>query len=150
MELLRSADDPDPALVFDYDPAYVLVDMHERTEVAKIPLAELPTGVFTHFRLVLTHLDVDVMATLHQVPTIDTLTSKLNLVYALSDVEIDGATLDQGDAVFALSVGGQTFTSAQHWPPAYPSPLIERPPSNKLCAKCHGEWRAETLLSFSK
>ena len=38
LELLRSLDDEDPYVVFDYAPDFVIVDLYESTEVAKIAI----------------------------------------------------------------------------------------------------------------
>ena len=69
-ELLRTPDDPNPAVIFDYAPDFVLVDMLSDNVVAEVPIAQLPAGSFPYFRIVLTHSEVVVATALHQIPKI--------------------------------------------------------------------------------
>ena len=122
LELLRSDDDPAPALIFDHSPTQVPVDMHAENLVAQVPMAGLPDDTFTHFRIVLTTLEAEVMATIHEVPVIGTLTTPVHILYALSDVTVDGVVLKQGDARVSVTAAGQTVTTPAHWPVQYPEP----------------------------
>ncbi len=123
LELLRSADDTDPELIFDYDPDYILVDMHGRNEVAYVPLSTLPEGSFLFFRFVLTLLEGDVEAQLHDVPVIGTTTTTLTILQALSDnVTIEDETRNQGDVVISGEAEGIPFSVPAHWDLVYPEP----------------------------
>lgn len=122
LELLRAKDDADPVVIFDYAPADVQVDMHTQNVVAEVPMADLPNDSFTYFRIVLTRLEATVNATLHEVPVVGTLTTPVDLVYALSDTEHDGKAMAQGDARVTINVAGNAYTVPTHWPVTYPEP----------------------------
>lgn len=123
LELLRTADDPAPHVVFDYDPGFVEVDMHGDNVVAKVPIPTLPTDTFSHFRITLSHLEIEVDATIHGVPVIETLSTRLQVFYALSDLQDQaGKTFDQGEAVATATLGGQTYETPYDWAVEYPNP----------------------------
>lgn len=122
LELLRGADDPSPVLIFDHAPADVSVDMHTSNTVAAVPMATLPEGSFTHFRIRLTELQATVSATFHDVPVVDELTTDVHILYALSDRPDADPPLSQGDARISVSVAGNEITVPQHFDVVYPEP----------------------------
>lgn len=109
-----------PATVFDHAPGQVMVDMLGRTVVARVPIADLPDGTYTQFRIVLTVLEATVNATVHDIPSVGTLATPLAITYALSNVNNDDYEMRQGDAIIASSVLGVSFE--RHFPVSYPEP----------------------------
>jgi len=136
LELLRSADDPSPEVIFDYAPDYVVVDMLDRQIVANVPMRTLPTGPFPYFRIVLTHMEAVVDARLHQVPVVGDWPAELHLLYALSDVDNAVYTMNQGDAVVSTEILGNPVSVPTHWdlPAPNPSPAA-------TAAAVDGEWQ---------
>ena len=122
VEMLREEGDPEPVVVFDYSPNYVMVDMAGRTEVGKIPISRIPEGTYSHFRIVLSLVDCEVEAFLHEVPVLDTHRTDIHIVYALSDIDTEELQMSQGDAVANATVYGQPVSIPSHWDVVYPNP----------------------------
>lgn len=123
LEMLRSADDPAPETIFDYGAEHVMVDMHASNLVAEVPASDLPDDVFTHFRITVPLLKATVAGTLHEVPTLGTWSTDLDITYALADLDTEElGAMDQGDARVSLEVFGNPMTFPFHWPVAYPLP----------------------------
>ena len=125
LELMRSDNDPNPEVIFDYYPSYVKVNMHAPEGAEPIyvgPIDQLPYGYFTHFRITLTVMDCEVEATLHNVPVLGTLITPLQITYALSDVDNDELTMRQGDVMVSGNIYGRDVTIPSHWPMLYPEP----------------------------
>jgi|GEM_PF-3024368 len=136
LELLRSDDDPNPEVIFDYAPGFVTVDMLTDNVVAEVPIASLPSGSFPYFRIVLTHAHVVVDAALHEVPTINDHATELDLVYALSDVDAEGITMSQGDVTVTADIYGTEYQVPTRWPVQSPSPA-----PTAWAEAVDGEWR---------
>lgn len=135
-ELLRSLDDPNPAVIFDYAPDFVLVDMLQDNVVAEVPIAGLPSGTFPYFRIVLTHAEVVVAAALHHVPVVNDYSTDLDIVYALSDVKSGDLDMVQGDATVTADIFGTQYQVPTHWQVPAPSPG-----PNAWAEAVDGEWR---------
>lgn len=128
LELLRSAADPAPVTIFDYAPGYVAVDMHASNTVARVPIASLPDGTFTHFRIALTHVDMEVGVAFHNVPVVSDATTRMRILYGLAPVDIDVASspasgsahLVQGDMRLSGNLFGTPFVVTQHVESAAP------------------------------
>ena len=144
LELLRSADDPNPEVIFDYAPSFVLVDLLSTNVVAQVPIADLPTGTFPYFRIVLTHEEVVVASSLHQVPVIGDYATPLDIVYALSNVDSDGLAMQQGDVTVTANIFGTNYAVPTHWavPTTSPAP-------GAGAAAVDGEWRVTFPVSPS-
>ncbi|TNF35207.1 MAG: hypothetical protein EP329_06445 [Deltaproteobacteria bacterium] len=142
LELLRSEDDPSPEVIFDYAPGFVTVDLLDENVVARVPIANLPEGSFPYFRIVLTHAEVVVAATLHEVPVISDYATDLDIVYALSDVDADGLTMSQGDVTIRANIFGTDYEVPTHWPTVAPSPG-----PNAWAEAVDGEWRVTFAAS---
>jgi hypothetical protein len=122
LELLRGPDDPDPAVVFDLGKGYALIDMHERNEVAKVSIPDLPSGTFTHFRVSMTHAEVAVAARLHDVPVVGQVDTTLGILYGFAEVHVEpGLKLSHGAALVTASLFGQDVTVPTTWT-GYPLP----------------------------
>lgn len=119
-ELLKAADDASPALVFDYGPDYVQVDMLSSTMVGYADLKTIPTGLYTHGRVKLDMTSFEVDTVLH--PTVIPVpsTGKLSVLGALSDVTIEGSAHAKGWAQYTFSFLSTPF-SQQATLPAFPS-----------------------------
>ncbi len=141
-ELLESKDDPTPDVVFDYAPDFVRVDMLDRNVVAAVPIADLPNGTYPYFRIVLTHLETTVDATLHGVPVVDDLATELGVVYGLSDVDSGDLDLSQGEGVVSANVLGNPVSFPIQWPLIAPSPA-----PNAWAEAVDGEWRVTFAVS---
>lgn len=140
LELLRSVDDPHPEVVFDYAPGFVLVDLLANNEVAHVPIACLPTGTFTYFRIVLTHEEIVVASTLHQVPVLVDYATPLDITYALSDVHLNGHDLKQGDVIVKANIFGTEYAVPSRWDVPAPSPAPDA-----WATALNGEW----LVTFA-
>ena len=136
LELLRALDDPAPAVIFDYAPDYVVVDMLDRNIVATVPMATLPSGAYPYFRIVLTHMEARVDASLHGVPVVGDLAAPLDLLYALSDLHNAVYDMDQGDAVVSANFFGTPYSVPTHW--GVPAP---NPSPGATAEAVDGEWR---------
>ncbi|PKN56019.1 MAG: hypothetical protein CVU56_18270 [Deltaproteobacteria bacterium HGW-Deltaproteobacteria-14] len=135
-ELLRTPDDPNPAVIFDYAPDFVLVDMLSDNVVAEVPIAQLPAGSFPYFRIVLTHSEVVVAAALHQVPVVVDYSTDLDIIYALSDVKSGDLDMAQGDALVTADIFGTRYQVPTQWQVSAPSPA-----PNAWAEAVDGEWR---------
>ncbi len=136
LELMQGPDDPNPALIFDYGDGDVLVDMRARNDVASVNMVDLPSAAFTHARIALTWVEVEVDATVHDLPVVDTWTAPLQLHQVLSDQGDDR----QGDVTVSGQVGGFPLEVSQHWP------LIYSDPGPGMTVESLG---GETLLTFT-
>ena len=103
-ELLRSANDSNPALVFDHGTDYAMADMlsADASMVGQIPAADLPLGIYTHARVVLIAASVTVDdAAFHFMGT--PTPGPLNIFAALSDCVIDQQSYSQNDAEYTFN-----------------------------------------------
>ncbi|MBT3219778.1 MAG: hypothetical protein HN348_11850 [Proteobacteria bacterium] len=122
-EMLESKDDTEPTVVFDYAPDFVYVNMHDTNEVAVVEQKDLEDGTYTHFRLVLTHVQVKVDATIRNVPFIGNYPTKITMMMALSDFESkDFGTMTQGQGFSSCIVGPDEMVFPFDGDLEYPEP----------------------------
>ena len=88
--------------------------MHASNTVARVPIASLPDGTFTHFRIALTHVDMEVGVAFHNVPVVSDATTRMRIVYGLAPVDVSGAHLVQGDMRLSGSLFNTPFSVTQH------------------------------------
>jgi len=108
--VLRSMDDPTPALVFDYGDGYQEVgyDGGDDTIVASVPARALTGGTFAVGRVVLTHTRYTVDAVVHTAGM--NIPGEIEGVVVLSDrTTIDGVMRDRGYNKWILRAGGMEF-----------------------------------------
>lgn len=105
-DLMRSAQDPAPVIVFDHGTEYVEVNMSTSQTVATVNLLDLPLGLYTHGRVLLTMTRFDVLTTVHVTMPPTALPGTMSVVGALSDCVIDGTARTQDWAEFTFNVAG--------------------------------------------
>ena len=121
LEFLRTPDDENPEVIFDHSPHWVLADLYApETIVAKVPIAQLPDGVFNYFRVVLTHVEAGLDVSFHGVPFFGEMQAHLNIIYALSDIDSGTLTMNQGDANIEIDFAGSPMTVPYQLQPAFP------------------------------
>ncbi|MCC6748015.1 MAG: hypothetical protein IT371_10180 [Deltaproteobacteria bacterium] len=148
-EVLRSATDPSPVLVFDHGATPRRVDLKGTTLAGEAPLKQLPAGSYTHGRIVLAWGKATVDATVHAQGM--TIPGELTLRGALSDTSLDGKSYKQGEAEYTFKVatverslkgslpalpstgGGQVSQSGgkTYLTFAFPKPLVLSPSATK-------------------
>ena len=122
-EMLESKDDADPLVVFDYAPDFVYVNMHDTNEVAVVEQKDLEDGTYTHFRLVLTHLQAKVDATIRNIPVLGSLPTKITMMMALSDFESkEFGVMTQGQGFSSCTVGANEMVFPFEGELEYPEP----------------------------
>jgi hypothetical protein len=108
--LLRAPDDPSPVQVFDLGAAAVEADLvtGATTTIAKVPLASLPSGVFTRAKVGVAYVRYSVAARLHAGAT--ALDGRYDNEQVLSDgAVVDGVTRDKGWFRYAFAMGATTY-----------------------------------------
>jgi hypothetical protein len=114
-EIMTSAADPKPVLVFDHKDKPVTIDMLKAAqEAGSAPLSTIPTGTYTHGRVKLTSTSFTVAATVHATAP---LAGDVTVTTALSDGKIDGKDWKQGDVSYVFSI----------WPTPIPGVLPPLP-----------------------
>lgn len=124
-ELLRSANDSNPALVFDHGDTYAVADMltADASLVGQIPAADVPPGSYTHARVVLIAASVTIDdAALHFMGT--PTPGAVNIFAALSDCIIDEQSYNQNDAEYTFNA--QTIHGTLPELPTTPLGTIEQ------------------------
>lgn len=101
-EIMTSAQDPSPVLVFDHKDQPVAIDMLKGPqEAGSAALTTIPTGTYTHGRVKLTSTSFTVAATVHAPGP---LPGEVTVTAALSDGKLDGTDVKQGDVSYVFSV----------------------------------------------
>ena len=114
-ELLRSATDNSPMMVFDHKDTAVMVDMAKKTLVGKVDLANLTPGTYTHGRVLLTSCQFTVAATVHAAGL--AVPGEIQVKAALSDSTVDGKPWKQGQTTFTFKAGAIQQTVPGLLPP---------------------------------
>ena len=111
---------PDPVTVFDYGSQSVEADMSTSQVVGSGLIADMPSGEYSHGRVLLTAARFDVDTTVHAGADV-LIPGEVNVVAALSDTTIDGVARDQGWALYTFSVPGVGEVSQVGTVPPLPS-----------------------------
>jgi hypothetical protein len=107
-DILRSASDPSPVIVFDHGAKPVDVDMLGTTLGGSARTADLAAGVYTHGRVLLTSCAFTVAATVHRggLPV----AGDIRVLTALSDGTLEGKPWKQGETTFTFKAGAAQQT----------------------------------------
>ncbi len=110
LHLLRTRDDPAPALVFTHGDGYVEASYADGadTVVGSAPIASLTSGSFTWARAVHTHVRFTIDATLHS--SFGAIPGELEDLVVISDrTTIGGGTHDHGFYRYVFRAGGMEY-----------------------------------------
>lgn len=110
LELLRTADDPSPVLVFSHGDGYVEASYADGADtiVGSAAIADLTTGAFTWARAVHTHVRFTIPATAHG--SFGAVPGDLEALLVLSDrTTLDGIARTHGDYRFVFRVAGMAL-----------------------------------------
>ena len=114
LTLLRSADDPDPYVVFDYGASSKEAGLEDGadTEVASVAASTLRAGSFTLARCGVAFVRYRVAATMHAFG--QRAPGELQSLHVLSDaVQVDGARRDRGHFAFSFETPGMPPVAVQ-------------------------------------
>jgi len=123
LELLRTIDDPSPALIFSHGDGYVEASYEDGadTVVGSAAIADLPTGAFTWARAVHTHVRFTIPATAHG--SFGAVPGELEALLVLSDrTTLDGVERTHGDYRYVFRVAGMALPSEGR---GFPIPAID-------------------------
>lgn len=136
-EVMTSANDPNPVLVFDHGNSPVEIDMlSAQPQIAgSARIADLPAGSYTHGRVRLTKSVFTVATTVHATVA---LPGTVEVKAALSDTTIDGTPWKQGQVSYTFSV----------WPTPVPGMLPPLPatPGGTIVQKDGETWMVFPFL----
>lgn len=110
LQLLRSMDDTAPVTVFDHGDDFVEAGYEDGadTVVGMGDLSVIPSGVYTHARVVHTHVRFTIDATVHSVA--GSFPGELEDLIVLSDrTTLDGVVRSRGDFDYVLRAAGMEF-----------------------------------------
>jgi hypothetical protein len=117
-QLLRSADDPAPATVFDHGDTPVDVDLLGETLAGTAASADLPPATYGYGRIRMTKVQFTVDMTAHYLGF--SIPGTLTVTGALSDTVIDGEDWPMGRASYRFTAAGYDVTQPGTLPP-FPS-----------------------------
>ena len=136
-EIMTSATDPNPVVVFDHGAKPVQIDMLAGAQVAgRGKLSSIPSGTYTHGRVQLTSTTFVIAATVHAAMA---LPGTVEITAALSDTTIGGKAWKQGEVSYTFSV----------WPTPVPGllPPLPATPGGQIIQKDGKTWM---IFPFTK
>ena len=129
-EIMTSATDPKPVVVFDHGTKPVEINMLAGAQVAgRGRLSSIPSGTYTHGRVQLTSTTFTIAATVH---TLAALPGTVEVIAALSDTTLGGKAWKQGQVSYTFSV----------WPTPLPGllPPLPATPGGQIIQKDGKTW----------
>ena len=114
-DLMTSASDPSPVVVFDISPQWKAMDMLGRTLAGVGSTDAIPPATYTFGRVLLTMSQFTIDASVHSGAI--TAPGKVTITSALADCTIEGTAWTKGQARYDVSAGGLQQSSPGTLPP---------------------------------